>query len=64
MEEFLKNKNKDQDPIPTGVTDEEKNPDEIELVIRRKEVLNTVLEKLIDKINEPIKGDKQTRHRF
>lgn len=64
MEEFLKNQNKDQDPIPTGVTDEEKNPDEIELVIRRKEVLNTVLEKLIDKINEPIKGDKQTRHRF
>ncbi|MFH1119332.1 MAG: hypothetical protein V1775_05875 [Bacteroidota bacterium] len=64
MEEFHEIQNEDQGPIATGVTDEENNPDEIELVVRRKEVLNTVLGKLIDKINEPIKEDKQIKHRF
>jgi hypothetical protein len=42
----------------------EHEEDEIDFVVRRKDALNKVLEKLIDKINEPIQEIKQTKSRF
>jgi len=64
MEEFIENENQYSDPITDRVTDNEINTDEMELVVRRKEVLNTVLEKLINKINEPKQDDNVSKRRI
>ncbi len=63
------NKEKTKESQALFVENEEEisnNPEEAEIdfAARRKEVLNSVLEKLIDKINEPVKEVKPTKHRL
>jgi len=47
----------DESEIETGKPDEMENLFDVNQIIRREEVLNNVLEKLIDKINQPQKSE-------
>lgn len=47
----------DESEIETGKPDEMENQFDVNQIIRREEVLNNVLAKLIDKINQPQKTE-------